>query len=214
MRNAEALRECAKQSDLNQLVRDVAQLKQTAIQMQITEFVYDRLKPLAGIIAHLTRECGGNVHDKGIMNVTSSSVSPYPVNRQLWAKNVVDFGTDSYFASHGEPNSWILYDFKRNRVIPKSYSMKPSECGRLIPKSWVIEVSNDGSSWTEIDRRDNNSDWPVIPGCYISPLNFKISRVQSQGFRFFRLRQTGKNHRGNDLLALQSLEVFGTPFEK
>lgn len=31
------------------------------------EFVYDASKPLDGIIAHLTRECGGNIHRKGIV---------------------------------------------------------------------------------------------------------------------------------------------------
>ena len=31
------------------------------------------LRKLDGIIAHLTRQCGGNVHDKGIVNVTASS---------------------------------------------------------------------------------------------------------------------------------------------
>ena len=30
---------------------------------------------LGGIIAHLTRECGGNVRDSGIVNVTARSVS-------------------------------------------------------------------------------------------------------------------------------------------
>ena len=83
-------------------------------------------------------------------------------------------------------------------------------------KSWVIEVSNDGSSWTEIDRRENNND---LNDEYATA-NFKISKVPSESFRFFRLRQTGMNHYGLIdgcdfyVVTLSSLEIFGTLFEK
>ena len=77
-------------------------------------------------------------------------------------------------------------------------------------KSWVIEVSNDGASWMEIDHRDNNND---LNGPCVTA-NFKISKVPSEGVRFFRLRQTGKNHGGNDALVIPSLEIFGILFEK
>ena len=113
------------------------------------EFVYqeDREEaippPLAppkldGIIAHLTRECGGNVHDKGVVNVMASSF-----NDSFYPKNAADLGTDSVYLSKNEPNSWICYDFKERRVIPTSYSVRlPEEGGFGQPnrRSWVIEV--------------------------------------------------------------------------
>ena len=167
------------------------------------EFVYDSSKPLGGVIAHLTLECGGNVHDQGIVNVTASS---YPET----AKNAVDLGTDSHYISHGEMDPWICYDFKRRRVIPTSYSVRSSD-GFCHIKSWVIEVSNDGSSWTEIDRRDNNND---LHGKYATA-NFRISMVPSEGIRFFRLRQIGwgnciglARHRVRVPLQITSLEIF------
>lgn len=44
-------------------------------QKQILVFLYDESKPLDGIIAHLSPECDGNVHNKGgVFNVTVSSV--------------------------------------------------------------------------------------------------------------------------------------------
>ena len=56
------------------------------------EFVYDASRPLDGIIAHLTRECGGNVHEKGVVGVSSINfLSGYE------PKNVVDLGTNKYF---------------------------------------------------------------------------------------------------------------------
>ena len=118
------------------------------------EVVYEG-KPLNGIIAHLTRECGGNVYDNEIVNITASSCQS-----DYHPKNAADFSTDSAFDSEGLASSWICYDFKDRSVIPTSYSVRswargPGSCHL---KSWVIEVSNDGSSWTEIDRRDNNHD--------------------------------------------------------
>ena len=64
--------------------------KKLAISEPGREFVYrDPWKPLEGVIAHLTRECGGNVRDKGI--VTTSSV--YNNLMSYHPTNAVDFGT-------------------------------------------------------------------------------------------------------------------------
>lgn len=43
---------------------------------------------------------------------------------------------------------------------------------------------------------------------------FKITQVPSEGFRFFRLRQRGVNHRGDHDLLLCAFEIFGTLFRK
>ena len=167
---------------------------------------------LDGVIAHLTRECGGNVHDQGLVNVTASSVSMGGDPR-----NVVDLGTNSLYSSENENNTWICYDFKDRRIIPTSYSVRTSRNspGGDTLKSWVIEVSKDGTenSWVEIDRRDDSHD---LNCCYVT-VNFKISRVPSESFRFFRLRETGPNHYGDHhsyYVNITSLEIFGTLWEK
>ena len=167
------------------------------------EFVYEDSKKLDGIIAHLTRECGGNVHDLGIVNVTASSFQS-----GYHPKNAVDLRKHAAFDSQDEPNSWICYEFKARSVIPTSYSVRswgygPGSCHL---KSWVIEVSNDKVSWTEIDRQDNNNN---LNDKYVTR-NFTISQVPSESFRFVRLRQTGKSHSGYDFLTLSALEIFGT----
>ena len=197
----QALRECAKQRDFEELARDLAQLKEnekkTATKSPATpakpaapalgkrrHLFYNSSKKLDGVIAHLTLECGGNVHDNKIVNVTASSV----YSGSYHPKNAVDLGTNSVYGSNDKKDTWICYDFKERRVIPTSYSVmsyKKRPGGHHL-KSWVIEVSNDGSSWTEIDRRDNNND---LNHRY-AIANFKIFPVPSDCFRFFRLRQT------------------------
>ena len=86
---------------------------------------------LDGIIAHLTLDFGGNVHDKGIVNVTASGVAdnPYTIGYDYHPRNAVDFVTDAYYFSEDKRNGWICYDFKERRVIPTSYSVKSDEAG-------------------------------------------------------------------------------------
>ena len=163
-----------------------------------TEFAYDSSKPLEGIIAYLARECGANVHNMCIVEVTASS------HGEGKTEHVVEFRTDSDFCSKDEPNSWIRYDFKGQPVTPTSYSIMSGS--QNFPVAWVLEVSHDAEKWEIIDRRDDNSDL----GKAHVVRNFTISVPPSRSFRFIRLRLTGENNRGNDILALSALEVFGT----
>ena len=160
--------------------------------------------PLDGIIAHLTRACGGNVHKEGVINVTGSS---FCCGRE--PENAVDLWSDSSFSSKNSPNSWICYDFGGRRVIPESYSIRSfgGRPGKAHPKSWVLEASNDGmnGSWVVVDSRKDNFD---LNDRHVTH-NFAISAPPKQAFRFFHLRLTGKNHYGNDLLAICALELFG-----
>ena len=176
------------------------------------EFFYSESKPLDGMIAHLTRKCGGNVHDKGIVNVTASSVR----DSSYSPKHAVDLGNQhSYYSSNNESQSWICYDFKERCVIPKSYSVRAYSRGSgFTPMSWVIEVSNDGKAWTEIDRRCDTRKLDTDSAI----ANFDISVVTSESFQFFRLRGTEPKRSSlfgaNNTLALSALEIFGTLCEK
>ena len=191
----------ANTEEVNALSEDVMRLKKAEEKYQSQ---LEKRKPIA-IISYLAGTCGGNVHEKGIVTVTASGVG----GDCCQPKNAVDIGTDSEFRSENVPNSWLCYDFKQPRVIPTSYSMKSSNNGpgAWQPKSWILEVSNDGSeqSWRVIDRRENNSD---LNGRHLTH-NFPITSELHEPFRFIRLRLTGKNHEGHNRLVICSLEVFG-----
>jgi hypothetical protein len=59
--------------------------------------------PAGGLIAHLTAKCGGNVHDKGAVEITASSV-----DHDIYApRNTADLGTGSYFYSKDKPRQRI-----------------------------------------------------------------------------------------------------------
>ena len=77
--------------------------------------------------------------------------------------------------------------------------------GSSSPKSWVLEVSNDGDSWEVIDRRDENEDAKN----YYS-VHLLVTHPQTHAYRYVRFRQTAPNIDNNDMLVIQALEFFGT----
>lgn len=184
------------------------------------EFVCDKSNPLDGIIAHLTRECGGNVHEKGIVKVSASSF----IDHAYHPKNVVDLGTDSEYWGDDDDMAWICYDFKGRRVIPKAYSLRSGSHNHLC--SWVIEVSSDGIRWTEVDRHGNTDD---LNSTNVT-CTFTIPDVPDESVQFVRLRMTGPPHRHLTSIStphyrsqrwdteiyciLTSFEIFGTLCEK
>ena len=204
----------AKAAGLQALADDVRRLKASMGKAREKEFAYDAKRSLDGIIAGLARECSGNVHKKGVVNVTASSVMSggycLEFGEGVEPENAVDLGTDLVFRSANKPNAWICYDFKTRRVIPTSYTIRTygGGAGWSHLKSWVFEVSNDGKAWSVVDRRENIA---ALNGCHVT-CNFPINPAPQMSFRFLRVRQTGKNHRAEDYLCLTSLEVFGTLF--
>jgi hypothetical protein len=159
------------------------------------DFPLKEANSLDGIISYLTKKHGGNVHEKGIVTITSKSVrgpSDAP-------KNVADLTSGTLSCSKsGEPGQWICWDFHEVRVRPTHYTLWAWQL-----KSWVVEGSLDGENWTEIDRETNNQDFE---GCW-SKVSFTVSKpVES---RFIRLTQTDKNYFGNYGLPLCAVEFFG-----
>jgi hypothetical protein len=74
---------------------------------------FESSSPLSGIISYLTAKHSGNVHDKGVVTITASSVCG-----SYAAKNAADLGSDNYWESENQDNSWLCYDFKDRRVKP------------------------------------------------------------------------------------------------
>ena len=210
-------------TDMNALREEVTRLKKQTMEkletMQelvlscvsaqaVRAFVDDKAKLLDGIIAQLTRECGGNVHDKGVVEVTASSYASSDPDKTYEPKNVAELGTETLFWSKNLEQQWICYDFKNKHVAPTSYSIMSctDRRGGWHPRSWVLEASNDKSTWTLLDQRDDNSDLnDRSVTCH-----FSLKNQAQMMFRFVRLRQTGRNHHNSDSFALASLEIFGT----
>jgi hypothetical protein len=162
------------------------------------EFAMKRPNSLHGMISFLSKRNRGNVHDKGIVTITSKSV--WKEDPKYAAGHVADLQSDSFFDSKDEPGQWVCWDFGKMRVCPSSYTISSS---RL--KSWVVEGSLDGRDWMEIDRQRDNQDFRKSSWTAVS---FTVSAIMD--CRFIRLTQTDKNHQDKDVLLLIALEFFGT----
>jgi hypothetical protein len=123
------------------------------------------------------------------------------------AKNAADLtATTTYFMSKDAVDQWLAEDFQKSRMTPTASSIR-SDHGQQVNgqylNSWVIEISSDGSSWTEIDRRGNNND--QNGPSYIK--TFSVSK--SIECQIIRLRELGPNHFNHHHLLFSTFEIFG-----
>ena len=166
-----------------------------------------------GVIHYLTEKSGGNVSDKGTVNVTSSSNYSGYVPR-----NAVDLdNTQNYFQASNDPRDWLRYDFIENKVIPTHYSIRTRhDCDGNHPRSWVIEGSNTGgesdSEWTILDSHQNDSTLRGPSFSYTFDITNK--ETSNEGYRYLRIRQTGYNSTSNHYTAISALEYFGSLIEE
>ena len=73
-------------------------------------------------------------------------------------------------------------------------------------KSWKLEGSNDGNYWIVIDVQNNVEE---LNGPMCNQV-FGIKDNAREFFRFIRILQHKKNHRGNWNLCLGHFDLFGT----
>jgi hypothetical protein len=176
-----------------------------------------------GISAHLTRECGGNVHDRHVVDVTCGSFEKETMgaNPYYAAKKAADLeinSFDAFFCSayrwkdenipHTR-NNWICYDFKERRIVSTHYTIRTCETrpGSSHLKSWLVETSADGKNWREVAREENNEQ--------LNGADFTATFAVAGGgeCRFIRLVNIGRNHFGSDCLMISAWEIFGSLIE-
>jgi hypothetical protein len=161
--------------------------------------------PLDGIISHLTRKHGGHRLDSGLMLITASGLGDpafHPV------RNLATVWNDALFYTPNTPHSWICYDFDEMRITLTHYSIRTrSDCDQCHLRHWRLDGSMDGLSWTELDRRKN--DTTLSGRGAIATFSIGDREGNREGFRMIRLRQTGRNSSGEHFLTLTAIEFFG-----
>ncbi|KAK8838464.1 hypothetical protein M9Y10_033091 [Tritrichomonas musculus] len=150
-----------------------------------------------GIIKHLLKTSNGDISSK--VQITFSSMGSGQ------AINVTHYDKDDYFETNGFSRSYICFQFKGFSVVPTNYQIKSSNNGNY-PKSWDIEGSNDESNWVTLAQER---------GCsYLNGQNkshvFSLYNDSSKSFSFIRMRLTDPNWKGNDCLAINSFELYGS----
>jgi hypothetical protein len=178
-------------------------------QHTILDLPYSEGKPFEGIINYLTVECDGNVHEKGIVTITTSDAEsnlPRSIGEEFRENDfvkLVEYGERKSWFSKNLPNSWVCFDFREKSVSVSSYTISSGLNWAGYPLKWELEGSTDGQQWKLIDRRetqDLGQDYAIG--------TFECSESE-EFFRFVRLRQTGKDSLDCDSLRLSGVEFFG-----
>jgi hypothetical protein len=164
------------------------------------EIQMEEANSLVGIISYLRHKHGGNLHEKGIVTVTSTSV--LDDDPDFGPENVAGAASDSWFFSRDDPGQWLCWDFGELRLRPTNYTVSSH-----LLRSWVVEGSVNGAIWTVIDRQSDNQDFKRKANV----ASFDVS--ESVECRFVRLSQTDENHRNGYILAIDTVEFFGTLVE-
>lgn len=118
----------------------------------IQQFKPKQTEDFEGIMNYLTKKTGGNIHDNRTIEITSNSIMDHP-------KNLVDYQSSNYYHSLDNGNAFVCFYFKDKLIQVLSYSIQSRNYDKNIIhlKNWVIEISENGQNWEEIDRHENDS---------------------------------------------------------
>ena len=180
---------------------------------QVCEYDQNKTNRFDGIIQYLTNKFKGNVVDKGICKVTSSSLHDKAYSHDnYFPRNAVDFNKKyNVFSSHIGPNSWLKIDFIYRKVHPTHYSIQtwPNPKGQGHIQNWVIEGSNTDrdDDWKILDSRKNERS--LDDKLAENTFNIQTQLEDNEYFRYLRIRQTGLNSHHTNQLIIGSLEFFG-----
>lgn len=160
--------------------------------------LYESGKEFQGIVRHLTQKTGGNIHRNGTIEVCSNE---YQSESEPW--NLLDFDGNNYYCASSQWDVWICYDFKERKVKVTNYSINSIKqyTGHHL-KSWVVEVSDDGNNWTQIDERKDCKKLNLTN--LVATFDVKPNDYS----RYVRLHNTAEPWGGNNLW-FSCLEFYG-----
>jgi hypothetical protein len=110
-------------------------------------YAFDPSSPWSGILSFLTSQCDGNIHERGIVNITSSSDGDSGNKYH----QVANHGWNNYWYTSNSARSWIQFDFKDSAICLTDYTLKSD--GNSSGKrgdhlvQWEIDGSNDANAW-------------------------------------------------------------------
>lgn len=152
-----------------------------------------------GIINYL--KTNGNIQNE--INITANST-----NGSYAPFNAISYeDTSKYYGSNNAPGQWLCFDFKERRVIPTDYTIRTFNSTSCYLRNWVIEGSEDNSSWTPIDTQQN---CPYLKDGASLVHTFTIANQRPDKYRFIRLRPTSANWGGCNCININSFEIYGT----
>lgn len=166
----------------------------------------DRFK---GIISKLGNGNAKSAYQNKIIDITAASYhnsDTYHPSKALEYENNHYHSNDTGNYSKEGHTEWFCVDFKERKVKPSHYSIKSYPSGSFNLQNWVLEGSNDGKSWKDLDTQNGNKS---LEGSNKAN-TFEVPNSQNnQFYRYLRIRQTGVSTANDYRLIIASLEYFG-----
>ena len=113
-------------------------------------------------------------------------------------ENLIDDNPSTKYLTR-EPTTTVTYTLQQRHIVTKYSLTSGNDASERDPKSWVLEGSNDGVTWVEIDRKSNQN--------FANRGERKVV-VFSNEEAYSRYRFQFQNTSGN-LFQLAELELFG-----
>lgn len=114
------------------------------------------------------------------------------------------------------PDSWWQVDvgeFLRFRL--RDYTLRDGDnYFREMLRNWVLQASQDGARWVDLQTYVNDSSIAEPFGSYTFRAVDGTNRAIDIGYRYFRIRQIGRNLGGSYFLNLSGMELYGLLFSR
>lgn len=125
-------------------------------------------------------------------------------------KSIIFNNITGFFGVRDPTSQWICFEFKKFKVIMKSYTIRSYKGGVRHPKSWIIEGSEDFNLWDKIDEQ---KDCIYMKG-ESSPDNhvhtFIVQNQNHKPFKFIKITQTDKNWGSDTDFIINCIELYGS----
>lgn len=119
-------------------------------------------------------------------------------------KHAVDRNPATVWESQEATGNYFHLDFLSRKFKPNRYSWQArNDLAVFWPRSWVLEGSDDASTWTALDTRTNNTTISSI-GAWGT-----FTCTSANYYRYIRVRLTAPTHDGYNLMAINSFELYG-----
>ncbi|OHT16565.1 hypothetical protein TRFO_13165 [Tritrichomonas foetus] len=160
--------------------------------------LYSKGKEWFGVFDYLSKKYRTNPVHIGEIKIKCAADPSFLVNPE-WSR------LNGMWRSPDYPNSFVSFNFHDIKVAIDMYTLKTYQ-GPNHPQEWVVEGSDDGVLWSEIDRKNQKSfskPWEeVVFTC----------RQLSKPFSHLRIKMTGPTKSGQHIFWLSYVEFYGKIF--
>jgi hypothetical protein len=160
------------------------------------------LGTLGGTFMTPVPETGSTVNDGTDLKVSASSYMTY--SGQNYAPyRAVNRATGVHFSNNGDGLGWYKFDFKTRTLVPNRLSIRSRSDGTgNMLTNFVLEGSNDDSSWTTI--------LSVSGAGFTAADQWKSWLVSgTTTWRYLRIRMTAPDSNGANYMTMGEVELYG-----